>query len=77
MQPVADCIRKRKEFAIAIKLNGLLRRVKDNLAVMAALEMYFQHAFQFIVHIAVEVTRNLFERVFTIHLCLTSFKNLA
>ena len=77
MQPVTDCVWKREELAVAIKFNRLLRRIKDNLTMVAALEMHFQQAFQFIVHVAVQVIRNLIERVFTIHECLTSFKNLA
>jgi hypothetical protein len=77
MQPVTDCMGEREEFSVAIKFDRLLRRIKNNLAVAATLEMNFQHLLQIIVHIAVQVARNLIECVFTIHECLTSFKNLA
>ena len=77
MQPVTDCVWKREELAVAIKFNRLLCCIKDNLAVMATLEMNFQHAFQLIVHVDVQLTRKLLERIFTIHECLPSIKNLA
>ena len=77
MQPFTNSIRKRKDLAVAIKFDRLLRRIKDDLAVMAALEMDFEHALQFVVYVAVQIPRNLLECVLTIHECLTPFKDLA
>lgn len=69
MEPLADSVGKRKELAVTIKLDGLLRRIIDHLAVMAALEMDFQHVFEFVIHIAIEIARKLLERIFTFHEC--------
>ena len=77
MQPFTNSIRKRKELAITVELDRFLRRIKNDLAVMATLEMDLQHALQFVVYVPVQIARNLLERVFAIHECLTSFKNLA
>ena len=77
MKPFAHLIGNRKELAVTVKFNGLLRRIIDDLAVMAALEMDFQHVLQFFVHIAIQIARKLLERIFTFHECLTSFENLA
>lgn len=77
MEPLTHIAGKRKELAVTIELDRFLRRIKDNLAVMAALEMDLQHALQFVVHVAVQIPRNLLECVFTIHECSTPFKNLA
>lgn len=77
MEPLADPVGKRKELAVTIKFDGLLRRVVDHLAVMAALEMDFQHLLEFVVHVAIQIARKLLERIFTFHECLTSFQNLA
>ena len=56
MQALTDGIGEREQLAIAIKLNCLLRCIKNNLAMMATLEMNFQHAFQVIVHVPVQIT---------------------
>jgi hypothetical protein len=77
MEPLTHFAGKRKELAVTIEFDRFLRRIKDNLAVMAALEMDLQHALQFVVYVAVQIARNLLERVFTIHEYLTPFKNLA
>lgn len=77
MKPLTDPAGKRKDFAVTIKLDRFLRRIENNLAVMAALEMDFQHTPQFLIYVAIQIAGNLLERVFTIHECLTSFKDLA
>ena len=77
MKPLADPLGKRKELAVTIKFDGLLRRIIDHLAMMAALEMDFQHVLEFVIHVAIQVARKLLERIFTFHECLTSFQNLA
>jgi hypothetical protein len=77
MQPLTHPVGKRKELAVTIKFDRLLCRIKDDLAVMTALKMDFQHALKFVVYFTVQIARNLLKCVFTIHECLTSFKNLA
>lgn len=77
MEPLADPAGKRKELAVTIKFDGLLRCIVDHLAMMAALEMDFQHVLEFVIHVAIQVARKLLERIFTFHECLTSFQNLA
>jgi hypothetical protein len=77
MEALTHLAGKRKELAVTIELDRFLRRIKDNLAMMATLEMDLQHALQFVVHVPVQIARNLLECVFTIHECSTPFKNLA
>lgn len=77
MQALTDGIGERKQLTIAIKFDCLLRGIKNNLAVMATLEMKLQHAFQLFIHVPVQVACNLSDRVFAVHECLTSFKSLA
>jgi hypothetical protein len=56
MQALTDGIGKRKQLAITVEFDRLLCSIKDNLAVMATLEMNLQHAFQVIVHVPVQIT---------------------
>ena len=77
MQTIPNGVGKRKEFTVAIEFDGLSRRIKNDLAVIATLKVKLQSPFQIVVQIPVQIAGNLLERVFTIHEYLTSFKDLA
>jgi hypothetical protein len=49
VQALSDRVWKWKELAVTIKFDSLLGGIKDNLAVVAALDVGFQHALQLVV----------------------------
>src|SRR5579875_4111534 len=77
MEALTNPAGKREELAVTVEFNGLLRGVENHLAVMATFQMSCQHLSQFIVQVSIQIARNLLECIFTVHECLTSFKELA
>jgi hypothetical protein len=62
----ANVVRERKELAVAIELNGLLGRVKHGVAVLTLVQVRFQDPLQLVVQVAVQIIRDLIDRLLTV-----------
>jgi hypothetical protein len=55
VQAAAHIVREREKFAIAVKLDRLARRIKNDFAMHACTDVRFEIVFQLFVHLAFEI----------------------
>jgi hypothetical protein len=67
METVADGVRKRKQFAIAIELDGPQGCVEHDLTMLARPQMGLDRSLQLLAKFTVEISRNLFDGFFATH----------